>query len=86
MIATSKPRARDLDGYVQRYSSGLAAGPLENFHQIFATHTVAFGLADVVDDDRASLATRLAATALLLRFEVEQFASLQVTGVSRFRD
>ena len=60
--------------------------PLEHLHQRFAVDPVAFGLADMVDNDRASLAARLAATALLLRFEVGELAGLQVTGISRFRD
>jgi hypothetical protein len=47
---------------------------------------MAFGLVDLVDDDRAFLAPGLAAATLLLRFEIEQLAGLQVTCLSRFRD
>jgi hypothetical protein len=71
-------------------STGLAltrlAGPLENLLQIFATHSAPFGLVNLMNDDRAPLAPRLAAATLLLRFEVEQLAGLQVTWLSRFRD
>ena len=58
----------------------------EHLHQILAVDSVALGLADLVHHNGALLTSRLAAAALLLRFEVQQLAGLQVTGVSRFRD
>jgi hypothetical protein len=51
--------------------------PLEHLDQILAADPVVLRLADMVDNDRASFAPRLAATALLFRFEVEQLAGFQ---------
>src|SRR4051794_23616278 len=59
---------------------------LEHLRQFLAPRAVAFRLADLVHDDRTSLAARRAAAALLRGFEVQQLAGLQVTGISRFRD
>jgi len=49
----------------------------EHLDQIFAVDAVALGLADVVHHDGAPLAPRLAPTALLLGFEVEELAGFQ---------
>jgi hypothetical protein len=78
---------RDL-GEPSHTSSGTAvlSRPLEHLHQILTPNPVAFGLAQGVHNDGTTFATRLAAAAFLLGFEVEELAGFQVTGISRFRD
>lgn len=65
--------------------SGLA-GALEHLVQFLATDAVEFGLADLVKDERATLAPGFAATALLLRFRGRELAGVHVMRLSRFRE
>ena len=60
------------------------AGAFEDFGQVLAADAVAFGLLDLVDDDRATLAAGLAAAAFLLRSEVGELGRLQRGGVLSF--
>ena len=52
-------------------SSTDLSGVLEHPGQVFALDSVALSFANLVNDKRATLASGLAAAALLLRFEVE---------------
>lgn len=70
--------ARNLGG------SGLSC-VIEHLRQPLAMDSVVLGLAYLMEHYRAFFAARLAAAALLLRFEVGELAWLHVTGISRFR-